>query len=44
MVAVKETAPDRLNLIPTGKCVLKENDIMILMGPDSSLQELKEKE
>ena len=35
VVAVKETVPDSINLIPTGKFILKDSDIMILLGVDA---------
>jgi len=44
VVAIKEVIPDRLNMIPTGHFVLKDSDIMILLGPNESLEKLKEKE
>ncbi|MBW1669199.1 MAG: TrkA family potassium uptake protein [Deltaproteobacteria bacterium] len=42
VVAVKEIVPDKLNLIPTAQFVLKDSDIMILLGPNDSLAKLKE--
>jgi|Deesub1362A_J573_1020465.scaffolds.fasta_scaffold00591_20 trk system potassium uptake protein TrkA len=44
VVAIKETVPDRLNLIPTAGYVLKGSDLLILLGPNDSLDELKEKD
>lgn len=41
IVAIKEMVPDRLNLIPTGHSVLKESDIMIILGPNESLEKLQ---
>lgn len=41
VVAVKEIVPDRLNLIPTAQFVLKDSDIMILLGPNEALDELR---
>ena len=41
VVAVKEVVPDRLNLIPTAQFVLKDSDIMILLGPNEALDELR---
>jgi len=41
VVAVKEVIPDRLNLIPTAQFVLKDSDIMILLGPNEALDELR---
>jgi trk system potassium uptake protein TrkA len=44
IVAIKEILPDRLNLIPTAKSVLKDSDIMILLGPNDALDKLRAKE
>jgi trk system potassium uptake protein TrkA len=41
VVAVKEVVPDRLNLIPTAQFVLKDSDIMVLLGPNEALDELR---
>jgi len=41
VVAVKETVPDHLNLIPTGGFILKDSDIMILLGSNDGLEKLK---
>jgi trk system potassium uptake protein TrkA len=41
VVAVKELVPDRLNLIPTAQCVLKDSDIMILIGPNEAFDQLQ---
>jgi len=42
VVAVKEMVPDKLHLIPTGKFVIKDSDVLILLGPDESLEKLRE--
>jgi len=41
VVAVKETVPENINLIPTGNFVLKESDIMILLGANEGLNRLR---
>jgi trk system potassium uptake protein TrkA len=41
VVAIKELVPDRLNLIPTAQCVLKDSDIMILLGPNEAFNKLQ---
>jgi trk system potassium uptake protein TrkA len=41
VVAVQEVVPERLNLIPTAQFVLKDSDIMILLGPNEALDELR---
>ena len=43
VVAVKEIIPERLNMIPTGKFILKDSDILILLGPIESLDKLRDK-
>lgn len=42
VVAVKEMVPDKLHLIPTGKFTIKDSDVLILLGPDESLEKLRE--
>jgi trk system potassium uptake protein TrkA len=41
VVAIKETVPENINLIPTGNFVLKESDIMILLGANDGLNRLR---
>jgi trk system potassium uptake protein TrkA len=41
VVAIKEIIPDKLHLIPTGHHVLKGSEILILLGPNESLDHLK---
>lgn len=41
IIAVKEVVPDRLNMIPKGSFVLKESDILIILGPKNSLDKLE---
>jgi trk system potassium uptake protein TrkA len=41
VVAIKELVPERLNLIPTARCVLKDSDIMILLGPNEAFDKLR---
>lgn len=41
VVAVKELIPDRLNMIPTGNFTIKDSDILILLGPNKSLEKLR---
>jgi trk system potassium uptake protein TrkA len=40
VVAIKEIIPDRLNLIPTAKFMVKDSDILILLGPNEALETL----
>jgi len=41
-IAVKEIIPERLNMIPTGNFLVKDSDILILLGPNDSLSKLQE--
>ncbi|MDP2646366.1 MAG: TrkA family potassium uptake protein [Desulfobacterales bacterium] len=41
VVAIKETIADNLNMVPTGKFILKDSDIMILLGSNAGLEKLK---
>lgn len=41
VVAIKELVPDRLNMIPTAQCILKDSDIMILLGPNEGFDKLR---
>ena len=42
VIAVKELVPDHLNMIPTASFVLKDGDILIMLGPNKSFDKLKE--
>ncbi len=42
VIAVKELVPDRLNVIPTGDFLIKESDLLIVLGPDEALERLRE--
>lgn len=41
MIAIKEIIPERLNLIPKGNFILKDSDIMILLGPNEAFEKLR---
>jgi len=43
-VAIKEIIPDRLNLVPSANFVVKDSDIMILLGPNEAFERLHEDE
>jgi len=40
----KELIPERLNMIPTAQFVIKDSDILILMGPNKAIEKLREEE
>ncbi len=42
VIAVKELAPNPLNMIPTACFVIKDSDILIMLGPNESFDKLKE--
>lgn len=41
VMAVKELVPERMNMIPTAKFVVKDSDILILLGPNDALEKLR---
>ena len=41
IIAIKEIVPENLNLIPKGSFILKDSDIMILLGPNKSFEKLR---
>jgi trk system potassium uptake protein TrkA len=43
IIAVKETEPDSVVMIPTGRYTVKAGDTLVLLGPERSLASLKEK-
>jgi trk system potassium uptake protein len=43
VIAIKELVPENVVMIPTGRFVVKDSDILVLLGPDQALAELQEK-
>jgi trk system potassium uptake protein TrkA len=43
VIAIKKEASGKLSMIPTGKHVLKEDEVMILLGPNDGLDLLRQK-
>jgi trk/ktr system potassium uptake protein len=43
VIAVKKVASGKLFMIPTGKHVMKEDEVMILLGPNDGLDSLQQK-
>ena len=41
VLAIKEMVPDRMNLIPTAGFVVKDSDLLILLGPSDFLEGLQ---
>lgn len=41
VIAVKESMPNSVNMIPTGNYVLKESDTLFLLGPDNKLDKFR---
>jgi trk system potassium uptake protein TrkA len=44
ILAIKKILPEQLNMIPKGQYVLKDRDILILLGPNHALDLLRKKE
>ncbi len=44
VLAIKKILPAQLNMIPKGQYVLKDEDILILLGPNHALDLLRKKE
>jgi trk/ktr system potassium uptake protein len=44
VIAIKEIASGKLAMIPTGKYILKGDEVMILLGPNDGLELLRRKE
>ena len=42
VIAIKKEASGKLSMIPTGKHVLKEDEVMILLGPNDGLDLLRQ--
>jgi trk system potassium uptake protein TrkA len=42
IIAIKELVPERMNLIPSSDTVIKESDILVLIGPDEAMKKLEE--
>ena len=42
VVAVKELVPENVVMIPTGRYLVKDSDVLVLLGPDKALAGLKE--
>jgi trk system potassium uptake protein TrkA len=38
--AVKEMIPDHVVMIPTGRFVVKDSDVLVMLGPNRALAEL----
>jgi trk system potassium uptake protein TrkA len=43
VIAVTETSPENVVMIPTGRFVVKDSDLLVLLGPDKALAGLEEK-
>lgn len=41
VIAVKELVPENVVMIPTGRFVIKDSDVLFLLGPDQALTELQ---
>lgn len=43
VVAVKELVPENVVMIPTGRFVVKDSDVLVMLGPDRALADLTAK-
>ncbi|MCG8473352.1 MAG: TrkA family potassium uptake protein [Desulfobacterales bacterium] len=41
VVAIKEFVPEKMHMIPTADFILKESDMMVLLGPDKSIEKIR---
>ena len=41
VLAIKETMPNKTNMIPTGEYVVKDSDLLIMLGPKDAFERLK---
>lgn len=41
VVAIKEFVPEKMHMIPTADFVLKASDMMVLLGPDTSIAKIR---
>ena len=41
VIAIREMVPQHVNMIPTGNFVVKDSDLIFLLGPDKSLEKLQ---
>lgn len=42
VIAVKEFVPERVTMIPKGDFIMKDSDMLTLLGPNKALEKLKE--
>jgi trk system potassium uptake protein TrkA len=42
VIAIKELVPENVLMIPTGRFVVKDSDILVILGPDTALAKLQE--
>ena len=43
VVAIKELVPENVVMIPTGRFVVKDSDVLVMLGPDRALADLTAK-
>ncbi len=41
IMAIKEFVPEKMHMIPTADFILKESDMMILLGPDKNIDKIR---
>ncbi|MGD9249611.1 MAG: TrkA family potassium uptake protein [Desulfobacterales bacterium] len=44
VIAIKELVPENVVMIPTGRFVVKDSDVLVILGPEMVLADLQEKQ
>jgi trk system potassium uptake protein TrkA len=44
VIAIKDVITDQLNIIPTGEYLIKDSDVLILLGQQDKIEKIKDKE
>jgi len=44
VMAIKDVITDQLNIIPTGEYLIKDSDVLILLGQQEKIEKIKDKE
>ena len=43
VIAIKEMVPEKVVMIPTGRFLIKDSDLLVVLGPDKALSDLQQK-
>jgi trk system potassium uptake protein TrkA len=44
VMAIKDVITDQLNIIPTGDYLIKDSDVLILLGQQDKIEKIKDRE